>query len=195
MLTKLFVFLFLFSLASTNKIKPKEFCNLKINGNNCQSPFSYRCRRSICSKNETVCKIYKELEKSFRFQVKLKFKFNYAEIKERFKFFNSKIKKCTAKAFGWKPSEICVSGSNCYKRIKSKWAPLSTQMLGMRYQLEKIDCPCKGNLTYACSAGYCTLNKKTCDVFDYKDQKMTGTKAATASIKNCENDFLILNLF
>ena len=52
----------------------------------------------------------------------------------------------------------------------------------MRYQLEKIDCPCIGNYTYSCASIYCTLNKKTCDVFDYKGQKMTGTKAFTLSI-------------
>ena len=152
--------------------------------------------------NETACKVYSVLgiildqfskASSEILILKLQAKSLHKNIKDHSDFFYGKIKNCQLEAFLWKPSEICVSGSSCYQKIKSKWGILSFQTIGMKYHLKKIDYPCIGNHKYSCAAGYCTLNKQTCGVFDYKNQKLAEAKRARLGIKKCHNDFLILD--
>jgi hypothetical protein len=154
--------------------------------------------------NKASCEVYSGLKKSLREQqffhtipetseLRSRAKSLYEKIKEGLEIFNRKIKNCKFAAFLWIPNDICLSGSSCYKRIKSKWRSLSTQIIGMSYQREKIDCPCIGNHTYSCALGYCTFNKKTCDLFHYINQKISEANIAKLGIKICHNDFLMLN--
>jgi len=198
-----FLLFLVFSFVSANKLSSKEFCNLNNNLKQCQHPFSYQCGKSKCSLNETVCRIYSDLDMSLRaglFETNLEISLLttqvrslYSVIRENLNNFNSKIQNCSFVASEWKPTDICVSGKNCYQIIKSRWVFLSTQMIGMRNQLKKKSCPCIGDHTFACASDYCTSDKHTCDVFDYKNQKISEAYATTIGITKCDNDFVLLN--
>ena len=139
--------------------------------------------------NETSCRIYSELEKSLRavfyntnLEISLlrsQIKSLYTNIKESLQHFNTKISNCSFKTFAWNPNDIFLSERSCYQRIKSKWGLLLTQIIGMRNEMKKIDCPCIGKYhTYTCgtASDYCAL--KTCDVFVLKNEKISETYAA-----------------
>ena len=99
-------------------------------------------------------------------------------------FFKKNIKNCPQSAFVFKPSDVCLSGKNCYYKKFISVDSSFKENSYTKYGLVKTDCICDGQLTFVCGIDYCTRNKKACDVLM---ENINSTK----NIADCGNDFIL----
>ena len=199
--------------SSESLMIPTDFCNrferecigeydkennykIKCKQEQCQGNFSYSCQDK-CAKNEKVCENYlilKTLETTFISLNKLRYlhlnksKHRHSSIYElEIRKFQEKIPKCTPTLYVWNSSDFCLSDRSCFKKAPKRGSFKENR-------LKRMECPCKGNLTYICDNNiYCTRNKKACDSFISKNyHAVILYETRLKSIKKCDNDFLLL---
>ena len=114
------------------------------------------------------------------------------EFREKLRIFRNKIPDCHTKPYVFKSSDICISVKNCHEKDKSR---MSYDVDGVKIRFEKskkkVDCPCKGPLTYVCNnqgRNYCAFNQNACESFITRRLSQAKTLYA---IKRCRNNFRI----
>ena len=157
--------------------------NYKINCEpiSCHGEYSYECGDK-CAKDKTTCSNYQV----FRFsnQRNLKDIYSFLSIfrindKVSFKDFLQNIPTCPERKYEFKLNHICLSGTHCYEKIKLY------RGFKHEYVYRKMNCSCEGIYNYECNNSYCSINKKSCDVFT----KILSIKNTTRQVVyKCGND-------
>ena len=157
------------SLISTN------YCSLNLNEYiECFGLYSYKCEKTLCSKNKTECNRYKIMN----YHKKLMFDFikfdehylnKYEEEKKQLELFSNNLKHCEYK---FKADEFCLNGKNCTELKKT---PITRN-----YIIYKVDCKCPASKTFKCGQ-YCTKDSVACDYYK-------SNAKIKKSIKKCGNE-------
>jgi hypothetical protein len=153
----------------------------------CHGKYLYNCGDK-CSLDETICSNYE----SFRLanqrnrgdllSIFNSYHKNGKELgKIKLKNFNQNISTCPKLEYEFKLDHICLSGTNCYEKIKPY------RGFKNEYIYRKTKCYCQGIYNYECNSSYCSINKQSCDYFMNISSNGLIIKQ---SLNKCGNDYM-----
>lgn len=142
--------------------------------------YPYACSLKGCARDKTACDDFINL--GFSVRVKTFQTFN-KQLKAYQQFFQ-RIKNCSLMVHEWNPSNVCLSGTECYYR---KRLPLNS---GDSFYIKPTVCPCKGKFGFTCGSDYCSVHKESCN--DFLVRNIEKENSTFYGIKKCDNDRVIL---
>ena len=153
------IFLFLITLNSTLCIESSDFCSLRQNEHKCHGLFSYKCKSSVCARNNISCIEYKKMNSFIEYfknkPVDLEIANKYLKESKKITTFNKQIKKCDYK---FEANDFCLSRKICYAR------KISPTGFGYEYINFKVDCKCPSKKSFKCDQ-FCAVHSDACDYY------------------------------
>jgi hypothetical protein len=153
------IILFLITLNSTLCIESNDFCILRQNEHKCHGLFSYKCKPSVCSRNNISCIEYKQMNSFIKYfknkPIDLELANKYLKESKEITIFNKNIKKCD---YRFEANDFCLNRTNCYAR------KISPTGFGFKYIHFKVDCKCPSKQSFKCDQ-LCTVHSDACDYY------------------------------
>jgi hypothetical protein len=145
----------------------KQNYKIKCNPTKCNGKLSYDCESNICSKNESECDEYKNVDAYWKLINMIKTKDiriapKISEAINKIESFKKEIKDCQLKPYNFKENDFCSNGQNCFE-IKKELKGFGFNYRSFITKL-KIDCRCPKRQSFRCG-NYCSIDSIACDYF------------------------------
>jgi hypothetical protein len=153
------IILFLATLNSILCIESSDFCILKQNEQECHGLFSFKCKSSVCARNNISCTEYIQMKSYIKFLKNKPVDFDlvnkYLKESNKTRLFNRHIKKCEYK---FEADDFCLNRRICHEKR------ISATGFGFKYINFRVDCKCPSKQSFKCGK-FCTAHSDACGYY------------------------------